>query len=163
MAASARWSLHRHHARATEAPADAAQAASATPMPEYGVRTTAAAVRPPPSTLHRRAEVRSRLSCRKYLVRSSTVVPSRPAAGDLAGSRGVAALLVHAGADLVEPRHGGRVGRRRLLPGGLGRRGTELLPRHAGPDLLQPGRPRHVQARFLDLEHPALDRVGGEL
>src|SRR5690349_24445144 len=73
IAASARWSLQRHQARAAEAPADAAQTASASPMPAYGVRTAAAAVRPPPSTLQRRAEPRSFLSRRKYRVRSSTV------------------------------------------------------------------------------------------
>src|SRR3982750_1883646 len=114
-------------------------------MPEYGVRTAGGAPRPPPpppppSTLHRRAEPRSRLSRRKYLVRSSTVVLPDRVPGS-AGSGGVAPLLVHAGAELVEPGDAGRVGRRcgglRALDRGLRRRATELLAGHAGPDLLE--------------------------
>src|SRR6185437_11852459 len=95
-------------------------------------------------TLHRRAELRSFLSRRKYLVRSSTAGPlpylvGSASVGGSAGRGGVAPLLVHAGADLVEPGHAGRVGRRGLLARGLAGRGAELLTGHAGPDLLEPG------------------------
>src|SRR4051794_3462975 len=155
-AASARWSLHRHHASATEEPAAPAQIASAMPIPEYGVRTAVAATRPPPSTLHRRAELCSRLSRREYLVRSSTAGPSpftlvgsASRLGGSAGRGGVAPLLVHAGADLVEPGHARRVGGGGRLDGGLGRGTAQLLPRHARPGLLEAGRARPGGGGFL--------------
>ncbi|PSK65363.1 NADH-quinone oxidoreductase chain 5 [Micromonospora sp. MH33] len=49
-----------------------------------------------------------------------------------------------------------RLPREALLPA------AELFAGHARPDLLQSGRPGRVEARLLDLQHPALDGVAGQ-